>query len=158
MYAGTRGRFRAGPITSVALRDFRIMGRALFFFFRILPAAHVECQAVRLTRTPRAWLVLLQGCFIREYGIDNRPRSFHRVFPNEQQAISTHRISQQTLIRINLVRLGLLDCRKMRGLGDKFFAGAFDSRAEAKRYSSWTEAKAEMIARFVSQNVERRLS
>src|SRR5205823_2160178 len=127
-------------------------------FFGIVPAAHVESQAVRLTRSPRAWLVLMQGSFICEYGIDNRPRSFHRIFPNEQHAISPHRIPQQTLTRINLVRGWLLDRRKMRGLGDKFFAGAFDSGTEAKRYFSWTEAKAEMIARFVPQNVERRLS
>ena len=74
---------------------------------------------------------------------------------NEQHAISTHRIPQQTLIRTNLVGGGLLDCRKMRGLGNKFFAGAFDSGAEAKRYLPWTEAKAKMIARFAGQIVER---
>ena len=100
----------------------------------------------------------MQGCCIRENGVDNRPRSFHSVFANEQHAISTHRIPQQALIRVNLVRGGLLDRRKMRGLGDKFFAGAFHSGAEAQRYFSWTEAKAEVIARFVPQNVERRLS
>src|ERR1700687_5803908 len=113
---------------------------------------------VRLTRSPRAWFVWMQRCFIYEYGIDNCPRSFHRVFTNEQHAISMHSISQETLIGINLVRGGLLDYRKMRGLGDKFFAGSFHSGTAAKRNFSWTEAEAEKIARFVPQNVERRLS
>src|SRR6185437_5167720 len=134
------------------------MGCARFMFFGIVPAAHVESQSVRLTRSPRTWLVLMQGRCIRENGVDNRPRSFHRVFANEQHAISTHRISQQTLIGINLVGGGLLDCQKMCRLGDKFFAGAFHSGAEAKRYFSWTETKVEMIFRFIPRNVERRLS
>ena len=133
------------------------MGCALFIF-GIVPAAHVESQAVRLTRSPRAWLVWMQGCVIREDGIDNGPRSFHRVFANEQHAISMHSISQETLIGINLVRGGFLDYRKLHGHGDEFFAGAFHSGTEAKRNFSWTEAEAEMIARFASQNVERRLS
>ena len=118
-----------------------------------MPAAHVESQAIRLTRSPRAWLVLMQGCFICEYGIDDRPRSFHRVFANEQHAISMHSISQETLIGINLVRGGLLDYRKMHGLGDKFFAGSLHSGTEAKRNFSWTEAEPEKIARFGAQNV-----
>src|SRR5205823_2385585 len=124
----------------------------------MVPAAHAESQAIRLTRSPRAWLVMVQGCFICEYGIDDSPRSFHRVFTNEQHAISMHSIFQETLIGINLVRGRLLDYRKMRGLRDKFFAGSFHSGAEAKRYFTWTEAEAEKIARFVPQNVERRLS
>jgi hypothetical protein len=134
------------------------MGCALFIFFGIVSAAHVESRAVRLTRYPRAWLVWMQICDTREYGIDDSPRSFHSVFANEQHAISMHSISQETLIGINLVRGGLLDYRKMRGLGDKFFAGSLHSGTEAKRNFSWTEAKAEMIARFVPQDVERRLS
>jgi hypothetical protein len=69
-----------------------------------------------------------------------------------------HSISQETLIGINLVRGGLLDYRKMRRLGDKLFAGSLHSGAEGKRNFSWTEAEAEKIARFVPQNVERRLS
>src|SRR5580765_1508961 len=133
------------------------MGCALFTCLGIVPAAHVESQAIRLTRSPRAWLVLVQGCFICEYGIDNRPRSFHRFFANEQHAISMHGISQEPLIGINLIRGGLLDYRKMRGLGDKFFAGSLHSGTEAKRNFSWTEAEAEEIGRFVPQNVERRL-
>jgi hypothetical protein len=88
---------------------------------------HVESQAIHLTRAPRGWLVLMQGCSICEYGIDDSPRSFHRVFANEQHAISMHSISQETLIGINLVRGELLDYRKMRGLGDKFFAGSLHS-------------------------------
>src|SRR5581483_9632725 len=100
----------------------------------------------------------MQSCVIGEYGIDNRPRSFHRVFANEQHAISMHSISQETLIRIHLVRGGLLDYRKMSGLGDKFFAGPFHSGAEAKRNFSWTKAEAEEIARFACQSVEWRLS
>ena len=143
-------------LSPLVLRGLRIMGCALFIFFGIVPAAHVESQAVRLTRTPRAWVVLLQGCCICENGVDNRPRSFHRVLPNKQHSISTHRIPEQTLIRINLVRGGLLDCRKMRGLGDKFFAGALHSGAEAKRDFPWPKAEAKMIARFGAQNVERR--
>src|SRR5439155_20477452 len=119
----------------------------------MVPAAHAESQAIRLTRSPRAWLVLVQGCFICEYGIDDSPRSFHRVFANEQHAISMHSISQETLIGINLVRGGLLDYRKMRGLGDKFFAGSLHAGTEAKRNFSWTEAEVEKIARFGAQNV-----
>ncbi len=88
----------------------------------------------------------MQGCFISEDGIDDSPRSFHRVFANEQHAISMHSISQETLIGINLIRGGLLDYRKMRGLGDKFFAGSLHSGTEAKRNFSWTEAEAEKIA------------
>jgi hypothetical protein len=38
-----------------------------------------------------------------------------------------HSISQETLIGIDLVRGGLLDYRKMRRLGDKFFAGSLYS-------------------------------
>jgi len=70
-------------IESVVLGGFRIMGCALFISFGIVPAAHVQSQAVSLTRSPRAWLVLVQGCFICQYGIDNSPRSFHRVFTDE---------------------------------------------------------------------------
>src|SRR4029077_8724036 len=108
------------------------MSCALFIFFGSVPAAHVESQPVRLTRSPRAWLVWMQGCCLCENRVDNRPRSLHRVFPNEQHAVSTHRVPQQTLIRVNLVCGGLLDCRKTCGLGDKFFAGAFHSGVEAK--------------------------
>jgi hypothetical protein len=109
------------------------LGCAFVVSFGIVPAAHVEGEAFRLTRSPQAWLVWMQGCFICEDRIDDSPRSFHRVFANEQHAISMHSISQETLIGINLVRGGLLDYRKMRGLGDKFFAGSLHSGAEAKR-------------------------
>ncbi len=100
----------------------------------------------------------MQGRFICEDRIDDRPGCFHRVFANEQHAISVHSISQETLIGINLVRGGLLNYRKMCRLGDKFFAGPLHSGTEAERNFSWTEAEAEKIARFVSQNIQRRLS
>src|SRR5580693_8955811 len=80
----------------------------------------------------------MQDCFIGEYGIDDSPRSLHCVFTDEQHAISMHSISQETLIGINLLRRGFLDYRKMRGLGDKFFAGSLHWGAEAKRNFSWT--------------------
>src|SRR5581483_5819254 len=100
----------------------------------------------------------MQSCVIGEYGIDNRPRSFHCVFANEQHAISMHSISQETLISINLVRGGLLDYRKMRGLRDKFFAWSLHSGAEAKRNSSWTQAKAEMVPRVAAKCLARCVS
>lgn len=84
------------------------MGCALMFF-GIVPAAHILSQVICLTRSPRAWFVWMKGCFICEYGIDNSPCCFHRVFANEQHAISMHSISQETLIGINLVRGGLFN-------------------------------------------------
>src|SRR5206468_9173084 len=137
----------------VVLRGGRSMDCALFVFFGIVPTSHIESQVIRLPWTPRAGLVLLQGCCVPENGVDDRPRSFHRVFANEQHAISAHGISQKTLICVNFVGGGFLDYREMRGLGDKFFAGSLHSGTKAKRNFSWTEAEAEKIARFVPQNV-----
>ena len=93
-----------------------------------------------------AWTVLYNG-----------PGCFHRVFPDEQHGIPMHGISQKTLIGINLVRGVFLDCRKLRGHGDEFFAGTFQSGAEAERNLTWTETEAKMIGRFASQIVERRI-
>ena len=71
----------------------------------------------------------MQICGTREDGVDNSPGRFHRVFPNEQHGISMHGISKKTLIGINLVRGVFLDCRKLCGHGDEFFARTFHSGA-----------------------------
>jgi hypothetical protein len=100
----------------------------------------------------------MQSCGCRKDRLDNGPGRFHRVFPNEQQGISMHGISQKTLIGINFVRGAFLDCRKLGWHGDEFFAGTLHPGAEAERYLTWTETEAEMIARLTSQIVERRFS
>src|ERR1700687_1521324 len=67
-----------------------------------------------------------------------------------------HGISQKTLIGINLVRCVFLECRKLCGHGDEFFAWTLDTGAESERKLTSAETEAKMIARFASQIVERR--
>jgi hypothetical protein len=110
----------------------------------------------RFMRPPRTGLVWMQGCLFRENGVDDGPGCFYRVFTNEQYGIAMHSIAQQMLIGINPVRCGFLECRKLNGQGDEFFAGALHSGAEAERNLPWTETEAEMIARCAGQTVERR--
>ena len=64
-----------------AIRESRVLFYAelgarctLLPFFGVMPAAHIDSQTVRLTRSPRAWLVMMQRCGIREDGVDNGPK------------------------------------------------------------------------------------
>src|ERR1700723_3449689 len=102
-------------------------------------------------RSPRAWLVLMQGCCIPENGIDDSPSSLNGVLANEKHGISVHSISQKTFTGINLVRGVFLYCRKLRGHGDEFFAGTFHAGAEAIVQPTRSSGEAEMIGVFASQ-------
>lgn len=125
-------------------------------FFGIVPAVDIHSQTIRFMRSPGTGLVWVQSCSIREDGVDNGPSGRHPVFPHEQHGISLHGISEKTLIGVNLIRSLFFDGRKLRGHGDEFVTWTFHSGVKAKRNLTWTETKAEMIARFAGQIVQRR--
>src|SRR6185295_78975 len=89
---------------------------------RAVPSPDVRRQRGGLGRPPAPGVVLVHRRPRSEDRIDDGPRRLDRVLAREERRIARHRVAEQPLVRVHLVRLGAMQDLELRRLGDHLLA------------------------------------
>src|SRR5439155_26611262 len=96
-----------------------------------VPPADVGGQRLGVARSPRAAIVLGERRGLTQDRLDDRPRRLAAVLAREEQAVTLHRVAEETLVGVHLVALGLVDDFQLGRVGGDLLAGPLDAGADA---------------------------